>query len=294
MGTARARHRPLPRHRDEPEEPCRSVPRRPRAARLGCAFDAHQVRWPEAVAAIRPLALTGCRRGEVHDLRRRDVGEGALNMRDSKTGARSVPLGEVARAHIAALPGGRDPDARLVEAAENIGDTVAKAMALTPFRDSTAARCNIQRARHGRGGSDRTRDLRNLGVRDRFGQVSGGLCRSRTAGDCRCRRNALPPEHPSGGNARRRRPSAVDSQLEAVRWQARMFAPTLGLSHRSFLIEQISVPNFVSNSFSKGYLQISIDRQIFIFSVWVPLHCCDEHRCAPVCCQHLVVWFVWR
>ena len=48
-------------------------------ARLGSALDAHEARWPEAVAAIRLLALTGCRRSEVLDLRWRDVGPDALN-----------------------------------------------------------------------------------------------------------------------------------------------------------------------------------------------------------------------
>ncbi len=80
-------------------------------ARLGRALDAHEARWPEAVAAIRLLALTGCRRGEVLDLCRRDIGTDAISLRDSKTGPRSVPLGEAARAHIAALsrPATRTP-----------------------------------------------------------------------------------------------------------------------------------------------------------------------------------------
>ena len=82
-------------------------------ARLGRALDAHEPRWPEAVAAIRLLALTGCRRSEVLDLRWRNIGKVALNLEDSKTGPRAVPLGEAARAHIEALPGGRDPDAYL-------------------------------------------------------------------------------------------------------------------------------------------------------------------------------------
>jgi len=80
-------------------------------ARLGRALDDHEARWPEAVAAIRLLALTGCRRSEVLDLRWRDIGKDALNLRDSKTGPRAVPLGEAAQAHVAALPGNRDRDA---------------------------------------------------------------------------------------------------------------------------------------------------------------------------------------
>ena len=47
-----------------------------------------------AVAAIRLLALTGCRRSEVLGLRREDVALEAAELRlpDSKTGARAVPL----------------------------------------------------------------------------------------------------------------------------------------------------------------------------------------------------------
>ena len=37
-------------------------------APLGRALDAHESRWPNAVAAIRLLALTGCRRSEVLNL----------------------------------------------------------------------------------------------------------------------------------------------------------------------------------------------------------------------------------
>ena len=47
------------------------------------------------------------------NLRWRDIGENAIGLPDSKTGPRSVPLAEAARAHIAALPGARGPDAFL-------------------------------------------------------------------------------------------------------------------------------------------------------------------------------------
>ena len=76
--------------------------------RLGRAPDAHEAEWPEAVAAIRLLALSGCRRGARSPLG--DIGEDAISLSDSKTGRRSVPLGEAARALIEALPGDRDPD----------------------------------------------------------------------------------------------------------------------------------------------------------------------------------------
>ena len=110
--------------RERGTNPCLGIRKNPRRnvarfldrdelARLGKALDAHQDRWPEAVAAVRLLALTGCRRGEVLDLRWRDVRENAIVLPDSKTGPRSVPLGKAARAIVNALPGPRRKDAFL-------------------------------------------------------------------------------------------------------------------------------------------------------------------------------------
>ena len=110
--------------RERGSNPCIGIRKNPRRnvarfldtgelARLGRALDAHEARWPEAVAAIRLLALTGCRRGEVLDLRWRNIGDGALKLEDGKTGPRTVRLGEAARAIVAALPGPRDSDAFL-------------------------------------------------------------------------------------------------------------------------------------------------------------------------------------
>ena len=50
--------------------------------------------WPPAVAAIRLLLLTGCRRGEILGLRWDDVDRtaGDLRLRDAKAGPRMVPL----------------------------------------------------------------------------------------------------------------------------------------------------------------------------------------------------------
>ena len=110
--------------RERGTNPCLGIARNPRKqvarfldadelARLGRALDTHEARWPEAVAAIRLLALTGCRRSEVLDLRWRDIAEDAINLAESKTGARAVPLGEAARALIEPLPGPRNPEAFL-------------------------------------------------------------------------------------------------------------------------------------------------------------------------------------
>ncbi len=110
--------------RERGTNPCLGIRKNPRRniarfldrdelARLGKALDAHQARWPEAVAAIRLLALTGCRRGEIVNLRWRDIAENAIVLPDSKTGPRSVPLGASARAIVDALPGSRRKDAFL-------------------------------------------------------------------------------------------------------------------------------------------------------------------------------------
>ena len=107
--------------RERGSNPCLGIAKNPRKqvarfldtdelSRLGRALDANEARWPEAVAAIRLLALTGCRRSEVLDLRWRDIGEDAINLADSKTGPRAVPLGEAARALVEALPGPGKPE----------------------------------------------------------------------------------------------------------------------------------------------------------------------------------------
>lgn len=108
--------------RERDSNPCLGIAKNPRKqvarfldadelGRLGRALDAREPQWPDAVAAIRLLALTGCRRSEVLDLRWRDIAEEAINLADSKTGPRAVPQGGAAL--IEALPGARDPEAYL-------------------------------------------------------------------------------------------------------------------------------------------------------------------------------------
>ena len=110
--------------RDRDSNPCLGIVKNPRKriarfldvdelARLGRALTAHEAHWPETVAVIRLLALTGCRRSEVLNLRWRNIGGDTLNLEDSKSGPRAVPLGEAVRAHIASLSGARDRDAFL-------------------------------------------------------------------------------------------------------------------------------------------------------------------------------------
>ena len=76
-------------------------------ARLGTALAEMEAEGanPYAIGAIRMLALTGLRRGEVLALQWRDVDleRGFLSLRDSKTGPRSVPLSGPAAEVLASL-----------------------------------------------------------------------------------------------------------------------------------------------------------------------------------------------
>ena len=94
--------------RPEGSNPCRGIRRYRRKGRerfltdremrrLGAALSHHADRQPLAVAAIRLLLLTGCRKGEILTLRWSDYREGHLFLRDSKTGPRTVWLSEPAR-----------------------------------------------------------------------------------------------------------------------------------------------------------------------------------------------------
>ena len=140
--------------------PCLGIAKNPRnhiarfldmdeLARLGRALDQHEARWPEAVAAIRLLALTGCRRGEVLNLRWRNIGEDAINLEDSKTGPRAMPLGEAARAHIATRPGAREPGAFLFPSyAEGKGLWVLTNCWRTVCADAGLGRLRLHDLRH--------------------------------------------------------------------------------------------------------------------------------------------------
>ncbi len=98
-------------------------------ARLGSVLaevEAEGMETASAVAAIRLLMLTGCRLGEIQMLRWEDVDLEAaeLRLRDSKTGARMVPLSAAAVDVLSALPRrednpwvitGRKPGAHLTD-----------------------------------------------------------------------------------------------------------------------------------------------------------------------------------
>ena len=94
--------------RPEGSNPCRGIRRYRRKGRerflsdaemrrLAATLSSHAERQPLAVAAIRLLLLTGCRKSEIVGLRRSDYREGHLFLRDGKTGPRTVWLSTPAR-----------------------------------------------------------------------------------------------------------------------------------------------------------------------------------------------------
>ena len=94
--------------RPEGSNPCREIRRYRRKGRerflsdedirlLSAKLRAHETRWPQQVALVRLLLLTGCRTGELLTLQWPDYREGHLLLRDSKTGPRTVWLSAPAR-----------------------------------------------------------------------------------------------------------------------------------------------------------------------------------------------------
>lgn len=72
--------------------------------RLGEVLNRLEANHRVAVAIIRLLLLTGCRRGEILTLKWRDFREGKLFLRDGKTGPRTVWLSSAARAIFDGFP----------------------------------------------------------------------------------------------------------------------------------------------------------------------------------------------
>ena len=72
--------------------------------RLGEVLREVEDEMPSAVAAFRLLLLTGCRMSEIRDLRWEYVKDDCLELPDTKTGGRVVPLGPEARAVLSSIP----------------------------------------------------------------------------------------------------------------------------------------------------------------------------------------------
>ena len=102
-------------YRQEGTNPCAGIRRyrrqgrerflsTPEIRRLGKVLARHEADHPQAVAIVRLLLLTGCRKGEIVSLKWRYYREGKLFLPDSKTGPRTVWLSSAARALLDDLP----------------------------------------------------------------------------------------------------------------------------------------------------------------------------------------------
>ena len=72
--------------------------------RLGEVLDRHRTDYPFHVAAVRLIALTGCRKSEILTLEWRFYRDGNLHLADSKTGPRTIWLCRAARDVLDGLP----------------------------------------------------------------------------------------------------------------------------------------------------------------------------------------------
>ena len=143
--------------------PCLGISKNPRTnvarfldigelERLGRALDAREAQWPETVAAIRLLALTGCRRSEVLDRRWRDIADDAIKLPDSKTGPRAVP--RAYRHTLRRAQPGRVPVPALRRGPRAIQPRrlLARALRRCKARQAAAARPAAHRGQPGRDG----------------------------------------------------------------------------------------------------------------------------------------------
>lgn len=78
--------------------------------RLGEALRAHEAQFPGPVAIIRLLLLTGCRYSEIAELTWSEVVRSRIRLDDSKTGARTVWMGDEAQDQLRAMPRGKPSD----------------------------------------------------------------------------------------------------------------------------------------------------------------------------------------
>ena len=104
--------------RPDGSNPCRHVPKykeqkrerflsQNELQRLGQALSdslADGTETIHVIAAFRLLLLTGCRLGEIQSLRWDYITESGMELPDTKTGARRIPLPQAARAVLSALP----------------------------------------------------------------------------------------------------------------------------------------------------------------------------------------------
>jgi integrase len=101
-GSNPCRH--VPKYREEKRERFLNGPELRRLGQTLTEFDAAGLESAHVIGAFRLLLLTGCRLGEIQTLRWSYVSARYLELPDSKTGARRIPLPPAAQEVLAALP----------------------------------------------------------------------------------------------------------------------------------------------------------------------------------------------
>lgn len=101
-GSNPCRH--VPKYREKKRERYLSDAELQRLGQTLTDIDADHSEAPHVVAAFRLLILTGCRLGEIQTLRWEYITDRGMELPDTKTGARRIPLPQSARAILSALP----------------------------------------------------------------------------------------------------------------------------------------------------------------------------------------------
>ncbi|MEX1663037.1 tyrosine-type recombinase/integrase [Thioclava sp. 15-R06ZXC-3] len=101
-GSNPCRH--VPKYREQKRDRYLSTAELQRLGAVLSAVEAEGSETPYIVAAFRLLILTGCRLGEIQTLKWEYITPRGMELPDTKTGARRIPLPDVARAVLAALP----------------------------------------------------------------------------------------------------------------------------------------------------------------------------------------------
>ena len=101
-GSNPCRH--VPKYREQKRERYLTSAELQRLGRTLSAVEVEGSETPYIVAAFRLLILTGCRLSEIQTLKWEYITPRGIELPDSKTGARRIPLPDVARDVLAALP----------------------------------------------------------------------------------------------------------------------------------------------------------------------------------------------
>ncbi|WP_170576424.1 tyrosine-type recombinase/integrase [Ruegeria atlantica] len=101
-GSNPCRH--VPKYREEKRERYLSQDELQRLGQVLSEAERDSSESPFVVAAFRLLILTGCRLGEIQTLQWSFITDAGMELPDTKTGARRIPLPQAARAVLSALP----------------------------------------------------------------------------------------------------------------------------------------------------------------------------------------------